>query len=200
LTAYSFSSVRSHLCARRTTLVAPLPIATFSHTPYFLSRLAVLSPATLFPSESLFWLDTLRWLLRRPSFGPDASRSLSVNLCLSPPPSDLTEPALLCEVSLSLSFVPLARRKMLGRTEPDVLFARLPARLGGTLGGADGGMPGVGGALHSPSLIDEAGESEPAERADGARADGGRGDAAARSACVRPGSFGNELLSGDGRP
>jgi hypothetical protein len=41
LTAYSFSSLRSHLCASRTTAVAPFPIAALSQTPYFFSRLAV---------------------------------------------------------------------------------------------------------------------------------------------------------------
>lgn len=49
LIAYNFSVVRSHLCASRTTLVAPFPIAIFWQTPYFLVKLRVLSPALLFP-------------------------------------------------------------------------------------------------------------------------------------------------------
>lgn len=47
LMAYNFSSVRSHLCASLTTLVAPFPIATFWHTPYFFDKLVALSPALL---------------------------------------------------------------------------------------------------------------------------------------------------------
>ncbi len=95
LTAYSFSSLLSHLCARRTTEVAPLPIAIFWQTPYFCDRLAVLSPAvdrgpcrppaSLSPSDLRLLPPVERWEDLRASLGPLASRSLSVNLV--PPPS-----------------------------------------------------------------------------------------------------------------
>lgn len=88
LTAYSFSSVLSHLWASRTTEVAPLPIAIFWQTPYFCARLAVLSPATDLrsPSESDFLLlpvdlaEDLRLI-----FGAEEIRSLRVNFW---PPSE----------------------------------------------------------------------------------------------------------------
>lgn len=86
LTAYSFSSVRSHLCARRTTDVAPFPMATFSQTPYFFSKLIVLSPAV--DLRSLSESDFLLLAVERPdvlrvSFGPPSSlfKSLRVNFC-----------------------------------------------------------------------------------------------------------------------
>lgn len=93
LTAYSFSSLRSHLCARRTTDVAPLPMATFSQTPYFFNKLIVLSPAVDLRSlsESDFLLLAVeRADVLRVSFGPPKSlfRSLSVNFC---PESDCWE-------------------------------------------------------------------------------------------------------------
>jgi len=88
LTAYNFSSLRSHLCASRTTDVAPLPIASFWHTPYFLDKL-VLLPALDFaspPSESDFLLLLLidRPDALRASFGPLDKRSLRLNLWLLP--------------------------------------------------------------------------------------------------------------------
>ena len=86
LTAYSFSSVRSHLCARRTTDVAPFPMATFSQTPYFFNKLIVLSPAV--DLRSLSESDFLLLAVERPdvlrvSFGPPRSlfKSLRVNFC-----------------------------------------------------------------------------------------------------------------------
>lgn len=86
LTAYSFSSLRSHLCAKRTTDVAPFPMATFSQTPYFFSKLIVLSPAV--DLRSLSESDFLLLAVERPdvlrvSFGPPKSlfKSLRVNFC-----------------------------------------------------------------------------------------------------------------------
>ena len=58
-TAYHLSSPPlSHLCTKRTTDVAPFPIAKRSHTPYFFDRLTTLSPALdrRSPSESDFLL------------------------------------------------------------------------------------------------------------------------------------------------
>src|SRR6267154_6376934 len=84
LTAYNFSSLLSHLWARRTTAVAPLPIATFWQTPYFCVRLTALSLATDFrsPSESDFLLLVERAEDLRESLGAEAvMRSLRVNLC-----------------------------------------------------------------------------------------------------------------------
>jgi hypothetical protein len=54
LTAYNLSVVRSHLCANLTTAVAPFPIATFSHTPYFFNKLVPAPPlALLFASPAV---------------------------------------------------------------------------------------------------------------------------------------------------
>lgn len=87
LTAYNFSSLLSHLCARRTTLVAPLPIATRWQTPYFCVRLTALSPAVLLEalmispaSESERLDDVDRWEDLRLSFGAVPRRSLRLNL------------------------------------------------------------------------------------------------------------------------
>ena len=88
LTAYNFSSLLSHLWARRTTAVAPFPIATFWQTPYFCVRLVVLSPATDFrsTSESDFLLLVERAEDLRESLGAEAAtRLFSVNLW---PPSE----------------------------------------------------------------------------------------------------------------
>src|SRR5882762_4871425 len=88
LTAYNFSSLRSHLCASRTTDVAPLPIASFWHTPYFFDKLAVLPPFDFVSplSESdfllLLLLPTDRWDCLRASLGPLEIRSLRLNLWL----------------------------------------------------------------------------------------------------------------------
>ena len=79
------------MCARRTTEVAPFPIATFSQMPYFLSKLTVLAPASERPprSESDFLLlaveraDDLRASLGAPR------RSLRVNFW--PPESEWTD-------------------------------------------------------------------------------------------------------------
>jgi hypothetical protein len=156
-TAYSFSSLRSHLCARRTTEVAPLPIATRSQVPYFFKR-PTLSPAADFgpPSESDFLLlaeeraDDLR-----ESLGADPRRSLRVNLW--PPSLEWTEGGPLERgTGLASTGVTGTARSFLdplGRTgdsnsddrsglAPDMLGALLGAWLGGRLGGA------VGGGLH----------------------------------------------------
>lgn len=87
LTAYNFSSLRSHLCASRTTDVAPLPIANFWHTPYFFDKLAVLPPFDFAspPSESdRLLLPTDRPDDLRTSLGPLERRSLRLNLWLLP--------------------------------------------------------------------------------------------------------------------
>lgn len=199
LTAYSFSSLRSHLCARRTTEVAPLPIATFSHTPYFLSRLAVLSPPTDLPSESDLRLlpPVERWDERRESLGPFASRSLSVNFW--PPSSDLTDdarrgagaaPAISGDVGAEafLDDRPEKTFMIAGRSLL-VLFARLADLAGGA-------------RLHSLSEIVGVGECEEAEPAvDFAASDLPEGvrTSMARSPRVVPGCFAKARVSGGGR-
>jgi hypothetical protein len=75
LTAYNFSSVRSHLCASRTTDVAPLPIANFWHTAYLFDKLVLPALDLESPFSELDFLllppDALRLslgLLERRSF------------------------------------------------------------------------------------------------------------------------------------
>lgn len=204
MTAYSFSSLRSHLWARRTTEVAPLPIATFSHTPYFLSRLVVLSPPTDLASESDFLLlpPVERWDERRASLGPFASRSLSVNLW--PPPSSLftdggrlgrlggaAEGASGDELALLNLRCDLPERtfKIVGRS-PVVLFARLDDLRGAA-------------KLHSLSEIVGVGECEetevpPTDLAASDLAEGVRASIA-RSPRVAPGCLGKASAFGGGR-
>jgi hypothetical protein len=142
------------LWASRTTEVAPLPMATFSHTPYFLSKLVVESPPTDLLSESdLRLLPAERCDERLESFGPLASRSLSVNFW--PPSSDLMDGGRLgrcCGAGDDgiLGDLPDSTFKNPGRS-PLVLFARL-------------GVFGGGAALlHSLSEIVGVGELDDTE-------------------------------------
>lgn len=172
LIAYSFSSVRSHLCARRTTLVAPLPIAIFWHTPYFCVRLPVLSPAMLFPrpspaSESDFFDDVERCELLRFSFGPLASRSFRLNLCELSPLSECTDAGFFGEGVTMGASVLLARRSRPASakaggggtifppaTPADMLGARLGGWLAGLLGARLGGALVGSHALSGGDVVD----------------------------------------------
>lgn len=92
MTAYNFSSRRSHLCANLTTAVAPFPIAFFSHTPYLVRRLTVLTPS--YPPFSLPAADFPPFSdldaaedadALRDSLGPDEMRSLRLKRPFSVP-------------------------------------------------------------------------------------------------------------------
>lgn len=131
LTAYSFSSLLSHLCANRTTEVAPLPIATRSQTPYFFNKPA--ESVDRSESDFLLALPEERAEDLRANFGPELRSSFSVNF---PSPS------------LDLLLIDEGREGGKGRVVssdaarslpyPPSLGVTLTARLGGRLEGGLG--------------------------------------------------------------
>ena len=151
LTAYSFSSERSHLCASRTTEVAPFPMATFSHTPYFFNKLAVVSPPVERPPRSesdFFELPVDRAEDLRTSFCAP-NRSLRLNLplvseCMEEGPLGFEGVSPVLEVRLGV--LPLSSRLrgfdgVLGSAvfPPDLPAEKLGGRLAGLLGARLGG-------------------------------------------------------------